>query len=41
MSHHGKVENAISLIIVHLSLRERTGLSLGKNLDKAFGIVRS
>lgn len=41
MSHHGKVENAIALIIVHLSLSERTGLSLGKNLNKALGIVRS
>lgn len=41
MFHHGKVENAITLIIVHLPFRERIGLSLGKNLDKALGMVRS
>jgi len=38
--HHGKVENAITLIIVHLPFKERISLSLGKDLDKALGIVR-
>ena len=41
MSHHGKVENDSTLITVHLSLIERTGLSLGENLNKAVDIVRS
>lgn len=37
-THNSKEENAIAIIIIHLHISERMGLSLGKSFAKELGV---